>query len=252
MAKVFAPMFSLRAKGTFAKDFQYQPLPYTKAPDAIIEQEIKEYDIEWIDKTKDQGASFLFPLTSLIGNKCELYRSFKLNPRKGAGWGCKDIADPVKRKACEDKFRAHQQHFIEVRQRWNELSKLEKGSWEIFGHMFMKEDLCRLATAPMFMFEIFMSFGMFAKLTHGILLRWAPIMTNQLSVEAGKRGFQMTYWYYQMKLSQLRRAWMLYRKHKYTIKQAMQVTEVWNKYKKWRVWRGQMEKAADLWWIALQ
>ena len=251
MATVMAPMFSFRAKGTFAKTIQIQPQPYTKAPDAMLEADLKEFDIEWIDGSKDKGKSFLAPISSAIGNKCELYRTLKITPRKAAGWGCGRCADLDARMECVKKQKAHQQHFIEVRKRWNELSKLEKGSWEIFGLQFLKEDLCNLVVDNLKPFEIFMSYAMFAKLLHGVLLRWAPIMTNQLSVEAGKRGFQMSYWYYQTKLSQLRRAWMLYRKHKYTLKQAMQTTEVWNKYKKWRVWRGEMEAAADLWWKGL-
>ena len=57
-----------------------------------------------------------------------------------------------------------------------------------------------------------------------------------------------TYWYYRMKKSSLRRAWVLYRKKKYDIKTVMKITEVWKKYKKWHDIQFEIMKQADELW----
>jgi len=244
MAKVFAPFCSFKAKGKFGGIIQCQVRPYTKGP-ASRQKPIKFiFELESEFGKKDKVVDFFFPLSGLIAEKCEMERLMKVVPVKGGV-----LPDWLRRRVDFSEW-AKAQHiaFREARALWNKLSREEKVSWEIFGHQFIKQDLCTLIGTPVAAFEAFMSFQIFLKLSGLAMRTFAPVMTKELSEEAAKRGWKATYWYYRQKKASLRRAWALYRKHKYTIKKVMAITEVWKKYKKWHdIMFDIMQKADELW-----
>jgi hypothetical protein len=256
MAKVFAPMFSFKAKGKLADTIQYQPLPYTKAPDARKNAELYQYNVEWVDQSKTPMFGIINPVSSIIGEKCDIWRQVKITMPSPYyhTWttGCARIEDLEARMKCIERRDEIYAAFNAARHEWDRLSRLEKGSWEIFGLQFWKQDLCTGVVSILAPLEAWMSFAMFAKFSFGLLLKWAPVMSPELSAEAGRLGWKATYWYYHRKLSSLRRAWVLYRKNKYTIKQVMSITEVWKKYKKWFQFKTEIEENANIWWKQLQ
>jgi len=243
-----APLFSLRAKGKIGKDFQIQPLQYSKAPDAKVGAEEYQYEVKWVDDKPSGVFDFFLPGVSGIGEKCEIWRHFKICPvEQDTGLrGCGCIGDFDKRMECVGKVIARENYFKAIRELWNNLTQDEKTSWEVFGMQFNKHDICVLAVTAVTAFHVFMSFNMILAFARGLVARFAPVMTTQVSTEAALRGWKATHWYYVMKKAQLRRAWVLFRKRKYTIKQVMKITEVWKKYKKWAlIKRPYIEKMAD-------
>jgi len=244
MAEVFAPFCSFRAKGKFGGVIQCQVKPYTKGPASYEKPQEFTFTLEGEYNKPTKVHDFFFPLSGLIYEKCEMDRLMKIVPARGGAppeWERRRID-------FEDWAKAQHEAFKAARALWDKLTEKQKVSWEIFGHMFQKQDLCTLALVPVTAFEIFMSLNMFIALAGFAEKLWAPVMDASLSQEAMRRGWKATYWYYKMKKASLRRAWVLYRKHKYTLKQVMSITEVWKKYKKWHDIMFELMSEADKVW----
>jgi len=244
MAKVFAPFCSFLAKGKFGGVIQCQPEPYTKGPAANENPQSFTFEIEGEEYKKNIVTDFLFPISGFIWEKCEMERVMKMVPVTGGfppDWA-------RERMSFDEWARLQNIAFKEARALFNTLSEQQKTSWTIFGQMFVKQDICTLVGSVMTGFEVFMSFAMFLKLFGFVMKLWAPVMDASLSAEAMRRGWKATYWYYAMKQASLRRAWVLYRHHRYTIKQVMSVTEVWYKFKKWWNIKQEIMQAANVAW----
>jgi len=244
MAKVFSPFCSLKAKGKFGNVIQCQVKPYTKGPASYEEPLSFVFELKGEYGKPTKVVDFLFSLSGLVHEVCEMDRIMKVVPVRGGpppDWERRRVPFEVWAKAQHEAFKA-------ARALWDKLSEKQKISWEIFGHMFRKQDLCTLVGVPVTAFEVFMSFQMFLKLAGFAEKMWAPVMDATLSEEAARRGWRATYWYYNMKKASLRRAWVMYRRHKYTIKQVMSITEVWKKYKKWHDIMVEIMEASNTLW----
>jgi len=244
MATVIGPFCSFRAKGKFGGIIQCQPKPYTKGPAQRQNPVQFSYDIENEGGNKNKVTDFFFPISGWISEKCEMERIMKMVPVEG-GVPPEWARD---RMNFEEWAKLQNIAFKEARALFNTLNEQQKTSWKIFSYQFAKQDLCTLAVVPVTYFEVFMSLGIFSILVGIPIKLFAPVMTEELSVEAAARGWRATYWYYQMKKASLRRAWVLYRKHKYDIKTVMKITEVWKKYRKWHDIQFEIMKAADEVW----
>ena len=246
MAKVFAPFCSWLAKGKFGGVIQCQPEPYTKGPASRGNPMPFTFSVDGPEEKTTTVADFLFPISGFIAEKCEMERIMKMVPVSGG------VPPEWVRNRTSFQEWAKVQHlaFQEARALFDQLNEQQKTSWTIFGHQFVKQDICTLVGVPMTAFEVFMSITMFSKLIGYIAPLWAPVMDASLSAEAARRGWKATYWYYQMKKASLRRAWVLYRKHKYTIKEVMSITEVWKKFSKWYSIKEEIMIKANQAWIS--
>jgi len=244
MAKVFAPFCSFLAKGKFGGVIQCQPKPYTKGPAANENPQPITFEIEGEENKKSIVADFLLPISGLIWEKCEMERLMKMVPARGGAHPNWERA----RMSFEEWAKLQNIAFKEARALFNTLNEQQKTSWTIFGHMFVKQDICTLVETAVTGFEVFMSLNMFLKLADFVSKLWAPVMDASLSAEAAARGWKATHWYYEMKKASLRRAWVLFRKHKYTIKQVMSITEVWKKFSKWHDIQFEIMKYANELW----
>jgi hypothetical protein len=244
MAKVFAPFFSFRAKGMFADTIQVQPKPYTKGPASLVEPQPITYELIGEEGKPSLVFDFIFPLSGIISEVCEMERVMKV----ARPLGNQLPEDFTPRDDFADWAKAQQLAFKVAKALFDKLTEEQKTSWKIFGHMFIKQDICTLAVVPASYFDMFMSVNMFLQLANWTTKLFAPVMTEKLSAEAGARGWKATNWYYEMKKASLRRAWVLYRHEAYTIQQVMSVTEVWEKYKQWYAIREAIEVAANNVW----
>lgn len=244
MAKVFAPFCSFAAKGKFGGVIQCQVEPYTKGPAHWQNPQEFKFELEGDFGEKSKVVDFFFPISGFISNKCEMERLMKVVPVEGGvppEWARRRMDFSAWAKAQHEAFKA-------ARALWDQLSEKQKVSWTIFGHQFYKQDLCTLIGAPMTAFEVFMSLNMFFKLAGWAEKLWAPVMDPSLSAEAAKRGWKATWTYYEMKKASLRRAWVLYRKHKYTLKTVMKISEVWKHFKKWHDIKFEIMRSANQLW----
>jgi len=244
MAKVFAPLLSWKAKGVFGGTVQITPEPYTKGPISRADPVAFTFDIVGENQEKREILDYAFPLTGVVSNLCEMDRIMKVVPISGGMWG----GGGKGRMEFEEWARLQHLAFQEARKLALQLTEEQKTSWTIFGHQFYKQDFCTLIGVPVTYFEVFMSLNIFMKLSGWGMKLWAPVMTEELSVEAAARGWRATYWYYLMKKASLRRAWVLYRKKHYDIKSVMKITEVWKKFKKWHDIKFEIMKQADELW----
>lgn len=229
MATVFGPFCSFLAKGKFGGIIQCQPKPYTKGPAARENPTPFTFSVDGPENKTTTLLDFLFPISGFISEKCEMERVMKMVPVSGGGPPDWQRA----RMSFVEWAKLQNVAFKEARVLFDTLNEQQKTSWTIFGHQFVKQDICTLVGNAVTGFEVFMSLTMFSKLMGYIAPLWAPVMDASLSAEAARRGWKATYWYYNMKKASLRRAWVLYRKHKYTIKEVMSITEVWKKFSKW-------------------
>ena len=244
MAKVFAPLISWKAKGKIGNVVQITPEPYTKGPISRANPESFYFEITGEGGEKREVLDYVFPLTGVVSNVCEMNRIMKVVPIHGGFPG----DNWQSRLSFEEWARLQHLAFQEARKLALQLTEEQKTSWTIFGHQFYKQDFCTLVGVPVMWFEAFMSINMFLKLSGWAMKLWAPVMTEELSAEAAARGWRATNWYYRMKKASLRRAWVLYRKKHYDIKTVMKITEVWKKYKKWHDIMFEIMKQADELW----
>lgn len=248
MAKVFAPFFSLKAKGKFGGVIQVQPKPYSK--DLVLKTAPEEVIIpKYI--TPNQSSPFsdlIFPFSMEMGRRCEMDRIMKVQFQlKGKAYMVDNpsaFGYDSERFDFEKHAREQQKIFRELKQLQRQLTEAQKTSWKVFGLTFIKQDLCTLAMIPCSWADMFMSFNLLVKLSapfRTLNLLWAPV-----SVEMECR--YGLYWYHAAKQAQLRRAWGLYRKNKYSLRKVMSITQAWKKHKAW--YNEVTSSAWDFWkWV---
>lgn len=249
MATVTAPFCSFLAKGKFGDLIVCQPKPYTKGPASRESPTQFAFEVAAPKGTKSKIIDFLFPISGWISEKCDMERVMRvLSPLPNYL-----PAGMTSRMSFSEWAKLQQLAFQEARALFNTLTEQQKTSWTIFGHQFIKQDICTLALVPVTGFEIFMSMKMLFRLVGFadsiVKTLWAPVMDPELSEQAARKSWEITESYYQMKKASLRRAWVLYRHHEYTIQQVMSITQSWASFNKWKALKLMIMEAADAAWV---